>query len=155
MFHHRRKARFYLTFLISFDHAVLPASPAKTSERLFRCLGDRPPHFQALRRLICENRLPNMGNGNTQRHPEKILKRHDQPLRIFGLLLCNSYRYDAFKRRCFESRGFFCGARNTILEDKRVSAFRNFLMSASAEQFSFFVFDTVQSEGTNKLKSRM
>jgi hypothetical protein len=65
------------------------------------------------------------------------------------------YRYDAFKRRRFESRGFFCGARNTILEDKRVSAFRNLLMSASAESFSFFVFDAVQSDGTNKLKSRM
>jgi hypothetical protein len=28
-------------------------------------------------------------------------------------------------------------------------------MSVSAEAFPFFVFDTVQSEGTNKLKSRM
>jgi hypothetical protein len=77
---------------------------------------------------------------------------HSQSLNYF---MSNSYRHDAFKRRRFESRGFFCAARNTILEDKRVSAFRNFLMSASAESFSFFVFDTVQSEGTNKLKSRM
>jgi hypothetical protein len=41
-------------------------------------------------------------------------------------------------------------ARNTILEDERVSAFRNFFISQSAESFS-----TVQSEGTNKLKSPM
>jgi hypothetical protein len=87
--------------------------------------------------------------------PEKILTRHDRPFTIFGLLHVHSYRYDASKRRRFDSRGFFCGARSTILEDKRVSAFRNFLIRASAESFSFFVFDTVQSEGTNKLKSRM
>jgi hypothetical protein len=52
-------------------------------------------------------------------------------------------------------RIFFCAMRNAIPEDERVSAFRNFLMSASAESFSFFVFDTVQSEGTNKLKLRI
>ena len=46
-------------------------------------------------------------------------------------------------------------SRNTILEDERVSAFRNFFINLSAELFSFFVFDTVQSEGTNKLTSRM
>jgi hypothetical protein len=46
-------------------------------------------------------------------------------------------------------------SRNTILEDDRVSAFRNFFINLSAELFSFFVFDTVQSEGTNKWKSRM
>ena len=49
----------------------------------------------------------------------------------------------------------FGAARKTIRADKRVSAFRNFLISASAESFSFFVFDTVQSDGTNKLKSRI
>ena len=49
----------------------------------------------------------------------------------------------------------FCVLRNRIREDERVSAFRNFFMSPSAESFSFFVFNTVQSEGTNKLKSRM
>jgi hypothetical protein len=46
-------------------------------------------------------------------------------------------------------------SRNTILEDGRVSAFKNFFMSPSAESFSRFVFDTVQSDGTNKSKSRM
>jgi len=45
--------------------------------------------------------------------------------------------------------------RNTIPEDERVSAFRNFRMSASAESFPLFVFDTVQSNGANKLKSRI
>jgi hypothetical protein len=49
----------------------------------------------------------------------------------------------------------FCVLHNGIREDERVSAFRNFFMSPSAESFSFFVFDTVQSEGTNKWKSRM
>jgi hypothetical protein len=49
----------------------------------------------------------------------------------------------------------FCVLRSTISEDERVSAFRNFLISPSAESFSFFVFDTVQSEGTNKSKSRI
>ena len=44
---------------------------------------------------------------------------------------------------------------NTIPEDERVSAFRNFFINLSAKLFSFFVFDTVQSEGTNKLKSRI
>src|SRR6266550_1065702 len=52
----------------------------------------------------------------------------------------------------WRGRGVPC---STILEDMRVSALRNFLMSASAEPFSFFVFDTVQSEGTNKSKSRI
>jgi hypothetical protein len=42
--------------------------------------------------------------------------------------------------------------RNAIPEDERVSAFRNFLIRASAESFPLFVFDTVQSKGTNKLK---
>src|SRR5439155_281928 len=46
-------------------------------------------------------------------------------------------------------------SRNTILEDDRVSAFRNFFINLSAELFSFFVFDTVQSEGTNKWNSRL
>ena len=41
-----------------------------------------------------------------------------------------------------------------ILEDNLVSAFKNFFMSLSTESFSRFVFDTVQSESTNKLKSR-
>jgi hypothetical protein len=45
--------------------------------------------------------------------------------------------------------------RKAIPEEERVSAFRNFRMSASAESFSFFEFDTVQSKGTNKLKSRI
>jgi hypothetical protein len=56
------------------------------------------------------------------------------------------------RRRCF-SLPF--ESRKTILEDERVSAFRNFFINLSAELFSFFVFGTVQSEGTNKLKSRM
>src|SRR4030095_9107670 len=34
----------------------------------------------------------------------------------------------------------FCALRSTIFEDERVSAFRNFLISPSAESFSFFVF---------------
>lgn len=45
--------------------------------------------------------------------------------------------------------------RNAIFEDERVSAFRNFFISLRARLFSFFVFDTVQSEGTNKSKSRI
>jgi hypothetical protein len=44
----------------------------------------------------------------------------------------------------------FCVLRTRIREDERVSAFRNFFMCLSAESFYFFVFDTVQSEGTNK-----
>ena len=55
----------------------------------------------------------------------------------------------------FVSLFLFCVLRNRIPEDKRVSAFRNFFMRPSAESFSFLVFDTVQSEGTNKLKSRI
>jgi len=58
-------------------------------------------------------------------------------------------------RRGRRFRLFFCVTRNAMREETRVSALRNFLMSASAESFSFFVFDTVQSEGTNKLKSRI
>jgi len=45
--------------------------------------------------------------------------------------------------------------RNAIFEDERVSAFRNFFISLRARSFSFFVFDTVQSEGTTKSKSRI
>jgi hypothetical protein len=50
---------------------------------------------------------------------------------------------------------FFYGASSTIRDAGRVSAFRNFCISRSAESFSLFVLDTVQSEGTNKSKSRM
>ena len=49
----------------------------------------------------------------------------------------------------------FCDVRNAILEDERVSALRNFLMSLRADSFSLFVFETVQSRGTSNLKSRM
>jgi hypothetical protein len=45
--------------------------------------------------------------------------------------------------------------RNMMREAGRVSAFKNFFMSLSAESFSFLVFETVQSAGTNKLKSRI
>jgi len=40
-------------------------------------------------------------------------------------------------------------------EAGRVSAFKNFFISRSAESFSLFVLETAQSEGTNKLKSRI
>ena len=40
-------------------------------------------------------------------------------------------------------------------EAGRVSAFKNFFISRSAESFSLFVLETEQSDGTNKLKSRM
>ena len=49
---------------------------------------------------------------------------------------------------------FLYGARNAIREAERVSAFPNFVINRSAESFSLFVLDTVQSEGTNELKPR-
>jgi hypothetical protein len=45
--------------------------------------------------------------------------------------------------------------RKRIREDNRVSAFKNLRMSPIADSFSLLVFDTLQSEGTNNLKSRM
>src|SRR3982751_1722988 len=52
-------------------------------------------------------------------------------------------------------RAVVCAARNMILEAERVSALRNFFMSLRADSFSLFVFETVQSRGTNNLKSRI
>lgn len=73
---------------------------------------------------------------------------------------CNYSRFDGtlLRRRLFRAESprwlvFFEGS--GIFEDERVSAFRNFFISLSARSFSCFVFDAVQSEGTNKSKSRM
>jgi len=73
---------------------------------------------------------------------------------------CNYYRFDGTLLRCRLLRAesprwppFF--KRSGIFEAGRVSAYRNFFISLSARSFSCFVFDAVQSEGTNKSKSRM
>ena len=68
------------------------------------------------------------------------LARLDFRLRFFG---------DAFANRGTPEAG------STMREAWRVSAFKNFFISRSAESFSLFVLETVQSEGTNNLKSRI
>ena len=67
----------------------------------------------------------------------------------------DSFDYTVLPERLCRLPFLFGVLRNRIREDERVSTFRNFFINLSAELFSFFVFDTVQSEGTNKLKSRM
>jgi len=65
-------------------------------------------------------------------------------------MLNDSFDYTVLPEGLCRLSFLFCVLRNRIREDERVSAFRNFFMSLSAESFPFFVFDTVQSEGTNK-----
>jgi len=73
--------------------------------------------------------------------------------KLFRSRFENVFFTPAYERPRFNL--FLLVLRKTIREDNRVSAFKNFLMSPSADSFSLLVFDTLQSEGTNKLKSRM